>query len=83
MNDFDRRLWNGYMKKMNSLHPNSVTTKMNSIAYNNKLIVKKEVSDNKYNKIPNMKDAMQKVRNNNRTHNLNMINATTSKIRTK
>ena len=44
---------------------------------------KKEVSDNKYNKIPNMKDAMQKVRNSNRTHNLNMINATTSKIRTK
>lgn len=79
----NRRNYHQYMKKLNELNPNPVTTKMTSIAYNNKLLEKKEVSDNKYDKIPNMQDAMQKVRNNNRTHNLNMVNATTSKTRTK
>ena len=77
----DRRSYHLYMKKMNELYPNSVTTKMESIAYKNKLIEKKQVSDNKYNKVPNMKDAMLKVRNNNRTHNLDMVNATTSKTK--
>ena len=83
MNDFDRRLWNDYMQRRNQQNPNTVSTKMNSLAFNHKLIEKKESADNKYNKIPNMTSAMHKVRNNNRTHNLNMVNATTSKTRTK
>ena len=82
MNNFDRRLWKDYMQKSVERNPNSVSTKMNSLAFNHKLIEKKENADNKYNKIPNMTSAMQKVRNNSRTLNLNMVNATTSKTRT-
>ena len=83
MNNFDRRLWKDYMQKSNERNPNTVSTKLSSIAYNNKLLLKKESADQKYSKIPNMTSAMHKVRNNNRTHNLNMVNATTSKTRTK
>jgi len=82
MNDFDRRLWNDYMQRRNQQNPNTVSTKMNSLAFNNKLIEKKESADNKYNKIPNMQNALGKVRSNKRTLNLNMVNATTSKTRT-
>ena len=57
------------------------------ILHNEKLRFTKKlnniVSEKPYSKIPDMTSAMQKVRNNNRTHNLNMVNATTSKIRTK
>ena len=82
MNNFDRRLWNDYMERSNERHPNTVSTKLSSIAYNQKLIMKKENADNKYNKIPNMKNALGKVRSNKRTLNLKMVNATTSKTRT-
>ena len=79
--NLNRRMWNSYMQKMNQMNPHSVSTKMNSLAYNQKLVEKKESADNKYNKIPNMKSAMQKVRSNNRTHKLDMVNATTSKTK--
>ena len=78
----DRRSYHQYMQKMNELYPNTVTTKMNSIAYNQKILKKKESSDNKYSEIPDMKNALSKVRNDKRTHSLKMINATTSKTRT-
>ena len=68
---------------MNQMNPHSVSTKMNSLAYNQKLVEKKESADNKYNKIPNMKNALGKVRSDKRTLNLNLINATTSKVRDK
>ena len=67
---------------MNQMNPHSVSTKMNSLAYNQKLVEKKEIADQKYNKIPNMKNALGKVRSNKRTLNLKMVNATTSKTRT-
>ena len=70
------------MQRMNELNPHSVNTKMNSLAYNKKLVEKKENADNKYNAIPDMKNALGKVRNNKRTLNLKMVNATTSKTRT-
>ena len=81
MNNFDRRLWTDYMRRCNHRNPNSVSTKLSSIAYNQKLVEKKENADNKYNAVPNMKNALGKVRNNKRTLNLKMVNATTSKIR--
>ena len=80
--NLNRRMWNSYMQRMNELHPHSVSTKMNSLAYNQKLVEKKEIADQKYNKIPNMQNALGKVRSNKRTLNLNMVNATTSKTRT-
>jgi len=83
MNDFDRRLWNDYMQKRNQQNPNTVSTKMNSLAYNKKLVEKKESADNKYKKIPNMNDALLKVRTNKRTLNLNMVNATSSRTKIK
>ena len=82
MNNFDRRLWTDYMRRCNNRNPNSVSTKLSSIAYNQKLVEKKENADNKYNAIPDMKNALGKVRNNKRTLNLKMVNATTSKTRT-
>ena len=81
MNNFDRRLWNDYMQRRNQQNPHSVSTKMNSLAYHKKLVEKNE-SANKHNKIPNMQNALRKVRSNKRTLNLNMVNATTSKTRT-
>ena len=83
MNDFDRRLWNDYMQKRNQQNPNTVSTKMNSLAYNKKLVEKQESADNKYEKIPNMNDALLKVRTNKRTLNLNMVNATSSRTKIK
>ena len=83
MNDFDRRLWNDYMQRRNQQNPNTVSTKMNSLAYNKKLVEKKESADNKYKKIPNMNDALLKVRTNKRTLNLNMVNATSSRTKIK
>ena len=80
--NLNRRMWNSYMQKMNQMNPHSVSTKMNSLAYTQKLVEKKESADNKYNKIPNMKNALGKVRSNKRTLNLKMVNATTSKTRT-
>ena len=80
--NLNRRMWNSYMQKMNQMTPHSVSTKMNSLAYNQKLVEKKESADNKYNAVPNMKNALGKVRNNKRTLNLKMVNATTSKTRT-
>ena len=82
MNDFDRRLWNDYMQRRNQQNPNTVSTKMNSLAFNNKLIEKKESADNKYNKIPNMQNALGKVRSNKRTLPLSLVQGTTSKTRT-
>ena len=76
------KAWLDYMQKSVERNPNSASTKMNSLAFNNKLIEKKENADNKYNKIPNMQNALGKVRSNKRTLNLNMVNATTSKTRT-
>ena len=83
MNNFDRRLWNDYMRRCNGRNPNSVSTKLSSIAYHKKLVEKKEVADNKYNKIPNMNDALSKVRQDKRTHNLKMVNATSSRTKIK
>ena len=82
MNDFDRRLWNDYMQKSNERNPHSVSTKLSSIAYNKKLVEKKESADYKYNKIPNMQNALGKVRNNKRTLPLSLVQGTTSKTRT-
>tara|TARA_A200000113_G_scaffold189989_1_gene178182 strand:- start:852 stop:1118 length:267 start_codon:yes stop_codon:yes gene_type:complete len=82
MNNFDRRLWNDYMQRSNERNPNTVSTKLSSIAFNKKLVEKKENADNKYNAVPNMKNALGKVRSNKRTLNLKMVNATTSKTRT-
>ena len=71
------------MQRMNEMNPHSVNTKMNSLAYNQKLIEKKDNADNKYNEIVNMKVALSKVRQDKRTHNLKMINATSSKTKIK
>lgn len=79
--NLNRRMWNSYMQRMNQQNPHSVSTKMNSLAYHKKLVEKNE-SANKHNKIPNMQNALRKVRSNKRTLNLNMVNATTSKTRT-
>ena len=79
--NLNRRMWNSYMQRMNQQNSHSVSTKMNSLAYHKKLVEKNE-SANKHNKIPNMKNALGKVRSNKRTLNLNMVNATTSKTRT-
>jgi len=54
---------------------------MNSIAYNQKILEKKESVDNKYKKIPNMNDALLKVRTNKSTLNLNLVNATSSRTK--
>ena len=77
----NRQMFHQYMQKMNEMNPHSVNTKMQSLAYNKKLVEKKENADNKYHSIPNMKSAMQKVRSNNLTHKLDMVNATTSKTK--
>ena len=77
--NLNRRMWNSYMQRMNELNPHSVNTKMNSLAYNKKLVDKQQNADNKYNSIPNMREAMTQVRSDKRTHNLNMINATNSR----
>jgi len=57
------------------------------ILHNEKLRFTKKlnniVSEKPYSKIPDMKSAMQKVRNNNATHDLNMVQGTTSRIKTK
>ena len=82
MNDFDRRLWNDYMQRSNERNPNTVSTKLSSIAYNKKLLEKKESADYKYNKIPNMQNALGKVRSNKRTLPLSLVQGTTSKTRT-
>ena len=74
--NLNRRMWNSYMQRMNELNPNSVSTKINSMAYNKKLVDKKENADNKYNAIPDMKNALGKVRQDKRTTPLNLINAT-------
>ncbi len=74
-------MWNSYMQRMNELNPHSVNTKMNSLAYNKKLVDKQQNADNKYNSIPNMREAMTQVRSDKRTHNLNMINATSSRTK--
>ena len=71
------------MQRMNELNPHSVNTKLNSMAYNKKLVEKKETSEHRYNAIPNMKEAMTKVRQDKRTHSLNLINATGSKTKMK
>lgn len=79
--NLDRRMWKEYMQRSNDKNPNNVKTKINSIAYNNKLLEKKESSDNKYQKIPNMNDALLKVRTNKRSLNLQMVNATSSRTK--
>jgi len=79
--NLDRRMWKEYMQRSQDKNPNTVSTKMNSLAYNKSLLEKKEASDNKYKKIPNMNDALSKVRQDKRTHNLNMINATSSRTK--
>ena len=79
--NLNRRMWTSYMQRMNELNPHSVNTKMNSLAYNKKLVEKQENADNKYNSIPNMREAMTQVRSDKRTHNLNMINATSSRTK--
>ncbi len=79
--NLNRRMWNSYMQRMNELNPHSVNTKMNSLAYNKKLVDKQQNADNKYNSIPNMREAMTQVRSDKRTHNLNMINATSSRTK--
>ena len=81
--NLNRRMWNSYMQRMNALNPHGVNTKLNSIAYNQKLVEKQTNADNKYNAIPNMKEAMTKVRQDKRTHSLNLINATGSKTKMK
>ena len=57
------------------------------ILHNEKLRFTKKlnniVSEQPYSKIPDMKSAMQKVRNNNATLDLNMVQGTTSRIKTK
>jgi len=83
MNNFDRRLWKDYMQKSNERNPNTVSTKMNSLAFNKKLLERKESADNKYNAIPNMTTALEKIRNDKRTLAQSFINATGSKIKTK
>ena len=81
--NLNRRMWTQYMQRMNEQNPNSVNTKLNSLAYNKKLVEKKENAENKYSAVPDMKEAMTKVRRDKRTHSLNMINATGSKTRIK
>ena len=81
--NLNRRMWNSYMQRMNELNPHSVNTKMNSLAFNKKLVEKQETADNKYNAVPNMRDAVSKVRQDKRTHSLNLINATGSKTKTR
>tara|TARA_E500000178_G_scaffold355430_1_gene428049 strand:+ start:5018 stop:5269 length:252 start_codon:yes stop_codon:yes gene_type:complete len=81
--NLDRRLWNQYMQRQNERNPNSVNTRLNSIAYNKRLVEKQETADNKYNAVPNMRDAVSKVRQDKRTHSLNLINATGSKTKMK
>jgi len=79
--NLDRRMWKEYMQRSNEKNPNTVLTKMNSIAYNQKILEKKESVDNKYKKIPNMNDALLKVRTNKSTLNLNLVNATSSRTK--
>jgi len=79
--NLDRRMWKEYMQRSNQKNPNTVLTKMNSIAYNQKILEKKESVDNKYKKIPNMNDALLKVRTNKSTLNLNLVNATSSRTK--
>ena len=81
--NLNRRMWNSYMQKMNQMNPHSVSTKMYSLAYNQKLVEKKESADNKYNAIPDMKNPLGKVRQDKRTTSLNLINATGSKTKTR
>ena len=69
------------MQRQNERNPHSVNTKLNSIAYNKKLVEKQETSDNKYNAVPNMRDAVSKVRQDKSTHSLNLVNATGSKTK--
>ena len=69
------------MQRQNERNPHSVNTKLNSIAYNKKLVEKQETADNKYSAVPNMRDAVSKVRQDKRTHSLNLINATGSKTK--
>ena len=71
------------MQRQNERNPHSVNTKLNSIAYNKRLVEKQEPADNKYNAVPNMRDAVSKVRQDKRTHSLNLINATGSKTKMK
>ena len=67
------------MQRQNERNPHSVNTKLNSIAYNKRLVEKQETADNKYNAVPNMRDAVSKVRQDKRTHSLNLVNATGSR----
>ena len=74
-------MWRDYMQRQNERNPHSVNTKLNSIAYNKKLVEKQETADNKYNAVPNMRDAVSKVRQDKRTHSLNLVNATGSRTK--
>ncbi len=69
------------MQRQNERNPHSVNTKLNSIAYNKRLVEKQETADNKYNAVPNMRDAVSKVRQDKRTHSLNLVNATGSRTK--
>ena len=69
------------MQRQNERNPHSVNTKLNSIAYNKRLVEKQETADNKYSAVPNMRDAVLKVRQDKRTHSLNLVNATGSRTK--
>ena len=72
---------NSYMVKMQKELPTKTKTQNEKLQFADKL--NGICSDKPYSKIVDMKSQMQQVRNNNSTLNLKMINATTSKIRTK
>ena len=77
--NLDRRVWNQYMQKSNQRHGGKVEEKHNSIAYNRAIHEKRISAESKYEKIPNMQDALLKVRMNKSSLNMGMVNATSSR----
>ena len=75
------KMVNTLLQKNHKDYPTQHKTRNEKYNFTNKL--ESICSEKPYSKIPDMTSAMQKVRNNNRTHKLDMVNATTSKIRTK
>ena len=70
---------NSLLIKNHKDYPTQHKTRNDKFGFTNKL--ENICSDKPYAKIPNMADALSKVRTNKRTLSLKMVNATTSKTR--
>ena len=74
------QMTNSLLVKNHKDYPTQHKTRNDKFGFTNKL--ENICNEKPYAEIPNMTDALLRVRQNKRTLNLNMVNATTSKTRT-